>query len=75
LFIACRSVSRYKVAGERMPMNEPEEIRGRLEHQVDLVMDAGSCGIEPTTVVDLTGEEPEVVRLGKGDPSLFGVTV
>jgi bifunctional non-homologous end joining protein LigD len=61
--------------GDALPMNEPEEIRGRLEHQVDLVMDAGSCGIEPTTVVDLTGEEPEVVRLGKGDPSLFGVTV
>ena len=38
------------------------------------MMDAGSCGIETTTVVDLTGEEPEVVRLGKGDPALFGVT-
>ena len=36
-------------------------------------MDAGSCGIEPTTVIDLTGEEPELLRLGKGDPSLFGV--
>jgi tRNA A37 threonylcarbamoyladenosine synthetase subunit TsaC/SUA5/YrdC len=54
-------------------MNEPEEIRGRLEHQVDLVMDAGSCGIEATTVLDLTGEEPELVRLGKGDPAVFGV--
>ncbi len=59
--------------GDALPMNEPEEIRDRLEHQVDLVMDAGSCGIEPTTVVDLTGEEPELLRLGKGDPSLFGV--
>jgi tRNA threonylcarbamoyl adenosine modification protein (Sua5/YciO/YrdC/YwlC family) len=59
--------------GDRLPMNQPEEIRTRLERQVDLVMDAGSCGIEPTTVVDLTGEEPELLRLGKGDPSLFGV--
>jgi tRNA threonylcarbamoyl adenosine modification protein (Sua5/YciO/YrdC/YwlC family) len=59
---------------DAVPMNGPEDIRNRLEHQVDLVMDAGSCGIETTTVVDLTGEEPEVVRLGKGDPALFGVT-
>jgi tRNA threonylcarbamoyl adenosine modification protein (Sua5/YciO/YrdC/YwlC family) len=59
--------------GDSLPMNEPEEIRARLEHRVDLVMDAGSCGIEPTTVVDLTGEEPELLRLGRGDPTLFGV--
>jgi tRNA threonylcarbamoyl adenosine modification protein (Sua5/YciO/YrdC/YwlC family) len=59
--------------GDALPMNEPEQIRARLERQVDLVMDAGSCGIEPTTVVDLTGEEPELLRLGKGDPRLLGV--
>src|SRR4030095_15633515 len=58
--------------GDALPMNEPAEIRTRLEHQVDLIMDAGSCGIEPTTVVDLTGEEPELLRLGKGDPRLLG---
>ena len=55
-------------AGRWLPLNEPEEIRSRLEHQLDLVIDAGSCGIEPTTVVDLTGEEPELLRQGKGDP-------
>lgn len=60
--------------GESMPLNEPDEIRSRLEHQVELVMDAGSCGIDTTTVIDLTGDEPEVMRLGKGDPALFGVT-
>jgi len=60
--------------GDELPMNEPDEIRAHLEHQVDLVMDAGSCGINPTTIVDLTGEEPELLRLGKGDPRLFGVT-
>ena len=59
--------------GDALPMNQPGEIRRRLEQQVDLVMDAGSCGIEVTTVVDLTREDPELVRLGKGDPSLFGV--
>jgi tRNA threonylcarbamoyl adenosine modification protein (Sua5/YciO/YrdC/YwlC family) len=60
--------------GDALPMNEPEEIRARLEDQVDLVMDAGSCGIQATTVVDLTGEDPVLVRLGKGDARLFGVT-
>jgi tRNA threonylcarbamoyl adenosine modification protein (Sua5/YciO/YrdC/YwlC family) len=60
--------------GDALPMNEPEQIRTRLQHQVDLVMDAGSCGVEPTTVVDLTGEQPELLRLGKGDPNLFGFT-
>jgi len=59
--------------GDALPMNEPEQIRARLEHQVDLVMDAGSCGINPTTVLDLTGESPQLLRLGKGDMSLFGV--
>ena len=66
--------STLMLPGEALPMNEPEEIRSRLQHHVDLVMDAGSCGIDTTTVVDLTGEEPEVVRMGKGDPALFGVT-
>jgi tRNA A37 threonylcarbamoyladenosine synthetase subunit TsaC/SUA5/YrdC len=37
------------------------------------VLDSGSCGVEPTTVVDLTGEVPVVTRVGKGDPTIFGV--
>jgi len=60
--------------GDALPLNDPDEIRDRLERQVDLIMDAGSCGLEATTVVDLTSEEPEIVRLGKGDPAVFGVT-
>ena len=60
---------------DALPLNDPDEIRDRLERQVDLIMDAGSCGLEATTVVDLTSEEPEIVRLGKGDPAVFGVTV
>jgi len=59
--------------GDPLPLNDAHEIRERLEHQVDLVLDAGSCGIEMSTVVDLTGEQPQIVRLGKGDPSFFGV--
>ncbi|WP_427385449.1 L-threonylcarbamoyladenylate synthase [Janibacter sp. G56] len=47
------------------------EIKERLEHVVDIVIDAGDSPIEPTTVVDLSGPEPEVVRVGSGDPSRF----
>jgi tRNA threonylcarbamoyl adenosine modification protein (Sua5/YciO/YrdC/YwlC family) len=60
--------------GDELPLNDAREIRERLEHQVDLVLDAGSCGIEMSTVVDLTGEQPQIVRIGKGDPGVFGVT-
>ncbi|HKY01986.1 MAG TPA: L-threonylcarbamoyladenylate synthase [Burkholderiales bacterium] len=56
---------------EEEPMNDPHQIRARLEHEVDLVMDAGSCGIEMTTVVDLTGNTIEILRKGKGPIMLF----
>lgn len=52
--------------GDEEPLQEPEEIRERLEHVVDLVIDGGRCGSEPTTVVDLTGATPVIVRRGKG---------
>jgi len=52
-------------------MTDPYEIREVLEHQVDLVIDGGYCDIEPTTVVDLTGDLPLVARHGKGDPAPF----
>lgn len=57
--------------GEDLPMTDPEEIRDRLGYALDLVIDGGGCGLEPTTVVDLAGEIPEVIRRGKGDPAAF----
>ena len=57
--------------GDDMPLTDPYDIRELLEHQVDLVIDGGYCGLEPTTVVDMTGDVPEVVRKGAGDPSPF----
>ena len=48
------------------PLNDAEEIRERLEHLVELVIDGGPCGIEPTSVIDMTQGEPEVVRAGAG---------
>lgn len=53
------------------PLSEPEAIRDLLGNQVDLTIDGGHCGHEPTTVVDLTGEYPVVLREGKGDPEPF----
>ena len=57
--------------GSEMPLNDPAEIRDQLQKQIELVIDGGSCSLEPTTVVDLTGEAPEVTRRGRGDVSLF----
>ena len=57
--------------GASAPLSEPESIRDILGNQVDLIIDAGVCGQEPTTVVDLTGDYPEIVRVGKGDPTPF----
>ncbi len=59
--------------GEEAPLNDPEHIREQLEHQVGAVIDAGACSLEPTTVIDMSGDEPEVLRRGQGDPALLGL--
>ncbi len=57
--------------GEDIPMTDPYEMRSMLSHAVDLIIDGGYCGVEPTTVVDLMEEIPEVVREGKGATDMF----
>jgi tRNA threonylcarbamoyl adenosine modification protein (Sua5/YciO/YrdC/YwlC family) len=52
--------------GDAMPLTDGEEIRARLEHQLDAILDGGHCGVEPTTVVDLAVSPPVVVRQGRG---------
>lgn len=59
--------------GDAHPLNDGQEIRERLEREVDLVLDAGPCGIEPTTIVDLTESELQVVRQGKGAIEPLGI--
>jgi tRNA threonylcarbamoyl adenosine modification protein (Sua5/YciO/YrdC/YwlC family) len=61
--------------GDELPMNDAEDIRDRVEYCVDLIVDAGHCQLEPTTVIDLTGEVPELVRRGCGDPKALGFDV
>jgi len=59
--------------GETEALNDPHEIRDRFEKQLQAVVDAGACQLEPTTIVDLTGDEPELIRRGRGDPALLGL--
>ncbi len=60
-------------AGEQDPLNDAQEIRERYQHQVAAVIDGGACPLEPSTVIDLTHAEPEVLRLGRGDPARLGL--
>jgi len=57
--------------GDETPLADPWEIKEVLEHQVDLIIDGGYCGYEPTTVVVMEDDEPRVARKGKGDTDLF----
>ncbi len=60
--------------GETEPLNDPQEIRERFQKTIQAVVDAGACPMQPTTVIDLTGDEPELVRRGCGDPALLGLS-
>ena len=59
--------------GDELPLIDPYEIRDTLEHDVDLVIDGGYCGMEPTSVIDLADDLPLVLRVGKGDVAPFEV--
>lgn len=57
--------------GEEQPLTDGWEIKERLDHVVDAVLDSGDAGTEPTTVIDFSQRDPEIVRHGAGDPSRF----
>jgi len=57
--------------GDEHPMTDPHEIQDRLLHFVDAVIDSGNCGLEPSSVIDLAGPAPVIVRRGKGDVNAF----
>lgn len=58
---------------EPLPLNQAWEIREKLEHQLDLVIDAGACSLEMTTMIDLTTDMPQLIRQGRGDIAPFGL--
>ncbi|HEY3700253.1 MAG TPA: L-threonylcarbamoyladenylate synthase [Spongiibacteraceae bacterium] len=57
--------------GDELPLTDPLDIRERLEHDLDLVIDGGICGAEPTTIVDLADDTPVIIRQGRGDIAPF----
>lgn len=61
------------IEGDGEPLNQAWEIRERLEHSVDCVIDAGACAAQPSTIIDLTAETPVLIRQGAGDASPFGL--
>lgn len=61
--------------GEQEPMNDASEISDRFDRQLQVIVDAGACSREPTTVIDLTGETAQIIRLGRGNPVTLGLTI
>ena len=57
--------------GDSVAMTDAREIEERVGYAVDLILDAGNCGLEPSTIVDLSGSTPQLLRAGKGDPRPF----
>lgn len=58
---------------QELPLTEPEAIRDNLNHQLELIIDGGACGLEPTSVINLVDGEPLLLRAGRGDLSIFGL--
>jgi len=65
--------SSLQLPGDELPLNDVEEIRERLNNELDLVIDAGSCGVQPTTVIDLSGGVAKVLRVGRGPLEPLGL--
>jgi len=62
-----------QLPGDEHMLSDPDEVRERLEKQIELVIDGGAGTLEATTIIDLTGSEPVLVREGRGDPAAFGL--
>ena len=62
-----------QLPGDDQMLSDPDEVRDRLDRQIELIIDGGAGTLEPTTIVDLTGPEAELVRAGRGDPAAFGL--
>jgi tRNA A37 threonylcarbamoyladenosine synthetase subunit TsaC/SUA5/YrdC len=63
--------STLTLPGDTDPLTEPLDIEARIGHEIELIVDSGSMGTEPTTVLDLSGGSVDVLRVGRGDVSQF----
>lgn len=59
--------------GETDPLTDPDDVRARMDRQIDLIIDGGACYLEPTTVIDISSGEPELIRAGRGSVAIFGL--
>jgi tRNA threonylcarbamoyl adenosine modification protein (Sua5/YciO/YrdC/YwlC family) len=62
-----------QLPGDENPLTEGWEIQDRLDGELELILDAGHCGVEPTSIIDLTGASPALIRAGRGSLTLFGL--
>ncbi|WP_020654998.1 L-threonylcarbamoyladenylate synthase [Massilia niastensis] len=62
-----------QLPGDDYMLSDPDEVRERLDKQIELIVDGGAGTLEPTTVIDLSGPEPVLIREGRGDPAAFGL--
>jgi tRNA threonylcarbamoyl adenosine modification protein (Sua5/YciO/YrdC/YwlC family) len=62
-----------QLPGDDHMLSDPDEVRERLDKQIDVVIDGGAGTLEPTTIIDLSGDEPVLLREGRGDPAVFGL--
>jgi tRNA threonylcarbamoyl adenosine modification protein (Sua5/YciO/YrdC/YwlC family) len=60
--------------GDELPLNDGEHIAERIGHDIDFIVDAGACGVQPTTIVDLTGREAVILRRGRGEIEALGLS-
>lgn len=65
--------STLHLPGDEWPLTDGREIAARLAHRIELILDAGNCGLVPATVVDLSGSQSIIVRYGRGDPRPFTI--
>ena len=62
-----------QLPGDDHMLSDPDEVRERLDKQIDMIVDGGAGTLEPTTIIDLSGPEPDLLRAGRGDPAVFGL--
>lgn len=63
--------STLSLPGDDMPLTDVDEIQARIGHAIEMIVEAGSTGIDPTSVLDLTGDAPQILRVGRGDLSFL----